>query len=35
VVADEATADYANGILTLKLPKADEVRAKRMEIKVR
>jgi HSP20 family protein len=35
VVADKAVADFSKGILTLRLPKADEVKPKRIEIKTR
>jgi HSP20 family protein len=35
VEPDRATADYANGVLTLRLPKAEEVKPKRIEIKAR
>jgi HSP20 family protein len=31
--ADEADADYADGILTLRLPKSEEVRAKSIKVK--
>ena len=34
VEVDKATADYANGVLTLTLPKAEEVKPKRIEIRV-
>jgi HSP20 family protein len=35
VVADKAAADFSKGILTLRLPKAEEVKPKRIEIKTR
>jgi HSP20 family protein len=35
VVADKAVADFSKGILTLRLPKAEEVKPKRIEIKTR
>ena len=35
VVSGEATADYANGVLTLRLPKAEEVRPRRIKIEVK
>ena len=35
VVADGAVADFSKGILTLRLPKAEEVKPKRIEIKTR
>ncbi len=35
VVADKATADFSKGILTLRLPKAEEVKPKRIEIKTK
>lgn len=35
VVADKTVADFSKGILTLRLPKADEVKPKRIEIKTR
>lgn len=35
VVADKAVADFSKGILTLRIPKADEVQPKRIEIKTR
>jgi HSP20 family protein len=35
VVADKAVADFSKGILTLRLPKAEEVKPKRIEIKSR
>lgn len=34
VEADEAEADYENGLLTLRLPKVEEARPKRIEVKV-
>jgi len=33
VVADEATAEFSKGILTLRLPKVEEVKPKRIEIR--
>jgi len=33
VVANKATADFSKGILTLRLPKAEEVKPKRIQIK--
>jgi len=35
VVADKAVADFSKGILTLRLPKAEEVKPKRIEIKAK
>lgn len=35
IVADEAEADFENGILTLTLPKAEEVKPKAIEIKAK
>jgi HSP20 family protein len=35
VVAEKAVADFSKGILTLRLPKAEEVKPKRIEIKSR
>jgi len=35
VVADKAVADFSKGVLTLRLPKADEVKPKRIQIKTR
>jgi len=35
VVAEKATADFSKGILTLRLPKAEEVKPKRIEIKTK
>jgi len=35
VVADKATAEFSRGILTLRLPKAEEVKPKRIEIKAK
>jgi HSP20 family protein len=35
VVADRAVADFTKGILTLRLPKAEEVKPKRIEIKTK
>jgi len=35
VVADKAVADFSKGILTLRLPKAEEVKPKRIQIKTR
>jgi HSP20 family protein len=33
VLAEDATANYSNGILTLTLPKPEEVKAKRIEVR--
>ena len=35
VVADQATAEFARGILTLRLPKAEEVKPKQIKIKTK
>lgn len=35
VVADKATAEFENGILTLKLPKAEEVKPKAIKVKAK
>jgi HSP20 family protein len=35
VVPDKAVADFSKGILTLRLPKAEEVKPKRIEIKTK
>lgn len=35
VVADKASADFSKGILTLRLPKAEEVKPKRIKIKTK
>lgn len=35
VLADKAVADFSKGVLTLRLPKAEEVKPKRIEIKTR
>jgi HSP20 family protein len=35
VVTDKAAADFSKGVLTLRLPKAEEVKPKRIEIKTR
>lgn len=35
VKADEAEAEYKNGVLTLRLPKVEEVKPKAIEIKVK
>jgi HSP20 family protein len=35
IKADEASADYENGVLTLTLPKAEEVKPKAIEVKVK
>ncbi len=35
VVADEAEAEFENGILTLKLPKAEEVKPKPIQVKAK
>ncbi len=35
VVADKATAEYEHGILTLRLPKAEAVKARTIKVKVR
>jgi HSP20 family protein len=35
VVADKAKADFENGILTITLPKADEVKPKTITIKTK
>ena len=33
VLAEDATASYTNGILTLSLPKAEEIKPKRIEVR--
>jgi len=35
VVADRATAEYEHGVLTLRLPKAEAVKARTIKVKVR
>ncbi len=35
VVADKATADFENGVLTLTLPKAEEVKPKAIKVKAK
>jgi HSP20 family protein len=35
VVADKATAEFENGVLTLTLPKAEEVRPKTIKVKAK
>ena len=35
VVSDKATAEFENGVLTIKLPKADEVKPKTISIKAK
>jgi len=35
VASDKATAEYLNGILTLRLPKREEAKPKRIEVKVK
>jgi HSP20 family protein len=35
VVADRATAEYEHGVLTLRLPKAEAVKARAIKVKVK
>ena len=35
VVADEAEAEFENGVLTLRLPKAEEIKAKPIKVKAK
>ncbi|MBN1413302.1 MAG: Hsp20/alpha crystallin family protein [Spirochaetales bacterium] len=35
IIADRISADYQNGVLTVKLPKAEEVKPKQIEVKVK